>query len=70
MTVYQMLGHAIAGSVQSVGSAFHLFPIGNSSDVSASQPADWSAQFSPASLDQRRVRRTVNALYRGATVRL
>lgn len=68
MTVFQMLGHAIADSVQSVGSAFHLFPTG--ADVGATRSIDWSGQFSAASLDERRARRTVNALYRGATVRL
>lgn len=30
----------------------------------------WTDQFSPASLDDRRARRIVDALYRGATVRL
>lgn len=70
MTIYQMLGHAIAGSVQSVGSAFRLFPTAADAGAGAARSTDWPGQFSAASLDERRARRTVNALYRGATVRL
>jgi hypothetical protein len=67
VNVYQVLGGAIADSVKSVGTAFRLF---SDSDTAAGQLDGWLEQFSPSSLDQRRARRTVAALYRGATVRL
>lgn len=71
MNVYQMLGHSIAQSVDSVGTAFRVFAA-RGSQGTARHPAaaGWLEQFSPASLDQRAQRLTVDALYRGATVRI
>ena len=70
MNIREMLGGAIADSVSSVGTAFELFSTGSRRRSSARQQAGWFEQFSEASLDQRAERRTVNALFRGATVRL
>lgn len=70
MNIYQVLGTAIAESVGSVGTAFQLFATSEPRQPSARQLAGWVDQFSAASLDQRAARRTVDALYRGATVRL
>ena len=69
MNIQQMLGSAIAESVDVIGSAFHLFA---TREPRARRPeilASWHDQFSPASLDQRAARRTAQALFRAATVR-
>jgi hypothetical protein len=70
MTAYQLLGTAIAESVHAVGTALRTLAADDGADVSARTHNDWSDQFSAASNDQRAARRRVNALYRGATVRL
>lgn len=70
MNVYQMLGHSIAESVASVGAAFRGLPTGAVQAPRHSRAAGWLDQFSGASLDQRAERLTVDALFRGATVRL
>lgn len=70
MNIIHVLGGAIAESVGSVGTAFQLFSTGASRGATPRQQAGWLEQFSEASLDQRAARRTVNALYRGATVRI
>ncbi len=62
-----MLGQAIAESVSAVGNAFPLFPATLRGDRDGL--ADWHAQFSAASNDQRTARRTAQALFRAATVR-
>lgn len=67
MNIQQMLGQAIAESVNAVGNAFPLFPATVSAERGAL--ADWHAQFSAASNDQRVARRTAQALFRAATVR-
>lgn len=71
MNVYQVLGHAIAESVHSVGTALRGLAATPVTPTSARQGSDnWVDQFSPASLHQRTARRQVDALYRAATVRL
>ncbi len=70
MNVYQMLGHSIAESVASVGAAFRGSPTVAVPAPRHSPAAGWLDQFSVASLDQRAERLTVDALFRGATVRL
>lgn len=67
MNIQQMLGSAIAESVDAVGNAFPLFPATPRADRDGL--ADWHAQFSAASNDQRAARRTAQALFRAATVR-
>lgn len=70
MNIYQVLGQAIAESVGAVGTAFQLFQ-GAAPRAASSEPlSGWLGQFSEASHDQRAARRTIDALYRGATVRL
>jgi len=70
VNIYQVLGTAIAESVGSVGTAFQIFGGDTPRPTAGSAPAAWLDQFSEVSLDQRTARRTVDALYRGATVRL
>ncbi len=71
MNVYQMLGQSIAESAAAVGAAFRAFPSSAEAALDeAHQAVGWLDQFSAASLDQRAERRTVDALFRGATVRI
>lgn len=70
MNVYQVLGHSIAESVATVGAAFRGFPSAAGQAPRRSPAAGWLDQFSGASLDQRAERLTVDALFRGATVRI
>lgn len=70
MNIYRVLGTAIAESVGAVGTAFRDLTVGASPARAGDAGAGWADQFSDASLDQCRSRRTVDALYRGATVRI
>jgi hypothetical protein len=70
VNIYQVLGTAIAESVGSVGTAFQMFNGSAPRQVAGGARSGWLDQFSDASLNQRAARRTVDALYRGATVRL
>ena len=53
-----------------IGAAWHRQPGRDASRDAARSTPGWLEQFSAASLDQRAARRTVDALFRGATVRL
>lgn len=70
MNVYQVLGQSIAESVGSVGTAFRVFASSAPAGQSVQPASGWLDQFSAASLDQRAERLTVDALFRGATVRI
>lgn len=69
MNAYDVLGRAIASTVAAVGSALSGLQASNGQAASADQLGAWLDQFSAASLDQKDARRTVRALFRGATVR-
>lgn len=70
MNIYRVLGSAIAESVDAVGTAVRHLGFSESSAPAVRAVAGWTEQFSDASLDEQRSRRTVDALYRGAMVRL
>lgn len=70
MNIYRVLGLSIAESVNAVGVAVRGLGQSNGAHAIAAPAEGWSDQFSDASLDDRRARRTVDALYRAATVRL
>lgn len=70
MNVYDVLGRAIADTVSAVGSAFRGLQVNVGPAASADQLGAWLDQFSASSLDQKDARRTVRALYRGATARI
>lgn len=70
MNIYRVLGTAIAESVGAVGTAVRHLGDAPPATLSVQPQSGWSDQFSDASLDQCRARRTVDALYRGATVRI
>ncbi len=70
MNIYRVLGSAIAESVGAVGTAVRHLGDTPSAVGHDGVSSGWIDQFSDASLDDRRARRTVDALYRGATVRI
>lgn len=70
MNLYRVLGESIAESVNAVGAAVRDLRQSAATNGSAITTDAWSDQFSAASLNDRRARRTVDALYRAATVRL
>ncbi|WP_326405158.1 hypothetical protein [Methylibium sp.] len=63
MDLYRVLGVAVTESLAVVTQAWRRW----ADDTGG---ADWAAQFSESSNDDRRGRRRVEALFRGATVRL
>jgi hypothetical protein len=67
VNLYQILGAAIADSMHSAVGALHVF--GADQPVSHRSRVGWHEQFSAASLDERRARRTADAMFRGPTVR-
>lgn len=70
MNIYRVLGTAIAESVGAVGTAVRQLGDFPSSRITVAPVSDWADQFSDASLDDCRSRRTVDAMYRGAMVRI
>ena len=70
MNIYRVLGTAIAESVGAVGTAVRQLGDTRSPIASIEQASGWIDQFSDASLDDCRSRRTVDAMYRGAMVRI
>jgi hypothetical protein len=67
VNLYQILGAAIADSMHSAVGALHVFGAGQT--IPDRSRVGWHEQFSAASLDERRARRTADAMFRGATVR-
>jgi hypothetical protein len=70
VNLYRVLGASIAESVNAVGTAVRGLGQPTGSNDAGASPSGWADQFSAASLDDHRARRTVDALYRGAMVRL
>lgn len=69
MNAYDVIGRAVADSVAALGSAWRGLQSSGGASARADRLGTWLDQFSDASLDQRDARRTVRALFRGATVR-
>lgn len=70
VNIYRVLGLSIAESVNAVGAAVRGLGQSTGANEFVVPAEGWTDQFSDASLDDLRARRTVDALYRGATVRL
>jgi hypothetical protein len=70
VNLYRVLGESIAESVNAVGAAVRSLSLSSGPSGTATSADGWADQFSAASLDDRRARRTVEALFRAATVRL